>query len=358
MTQAPSTLDKLRHLGGRIASSLDEQSIHLRSRLQPVGNGKTVSINMFPTSGAWGGSSEFVKQFVLVLRRYGFRVVFDLNGSVDVIVVIDPRDDLQKKAYGMQEIVAYKRAHPATRVLHRINECSKRKADTVMDEFLRKANDVADHTVFISEWLRDYFIERWFDSTKAHSVIYNGADPAIFHPIGSAVHTGQGLFRLVTHHWSPNPMKGFPVYAEVDRLIAEGELPGIELWIIGQWPKDIAWRSAKLLPPASGHELADLLRQCHGYITASLWEPCGMHHIEGAQCGLPLLYHENGGGIVEAGRRYGLGFTEPTLVERLQEFRRNYPELRQRTLADMPSGDRMASDYARVVQRMLVGDGV
>ena len=81
-----------------------------------------------------------------------------------------------------------------------------------------------------------------------------------------------------------------------------------------------------------------------------------MHHIEGAQCGLPLLFHENGGGIVEAGGRYGLGFTESNLLERIQRFQREYSELRRRTLVGMPSGDRMASDYARVVQRMLVSD--
>ena len=55
-----------------------------------------------------------------------------------------------------------------------------------MDRQLAEANRAADHTVFVSEWLRDYHAARWFDAAKPHSVIHNGADPSIFHPIGAA----------------------------------------------------------------------------------------------------------------------------------------------------------------------------
>ena len=43
-----------------------------------------------------------------------------------------------------------------------------------MDRFLAESNRVADHTVFVSEWLRDYHGERWFDLGKPHSVIVPG----------------------------------------------------------------------------------------------------------------------------------------------------------------------------------------
>ena len=159
--------------------------------------------------------------------------------------------------------------------------------------------------------------------------------------------------RLVTHHWSSNPMKGFGVYKQVDDLIADGLLPNTELWIIGGRPPEMRWRAARLFGPAAGSELAELLRQCHVYITASLWEPCGMHHVEGAQCGLPLLYHEDGGGIVEAGRRYGIGFREESLAASVEQMRVNYTEMRQRVFAAMPDGLSMTMDYVRSVYRVL-----
>ena len=315
----------------------------------PVG---TVAFNMRPVRGPWGGSSVFVSQWVRLLKGRGYRVGYDLSGRVDVVVVVDPRDDLQSKAFGMDEIRGYRERHPQTRVLHRVNECDQRKATGFMDALLAKANAVADYTVFISEWVRDYHAARWFDVKKPHSCIYNGADPRVFHPVGAAVHRNEQPFRLVTHHWSDNPLKGFDVYERVDRLIADGQLPGVEFWVIGRWPKNLQWKAARTFPATSGTALASLLRQCHAYLTASRWEPCGMHHVEGAQCGLPLIYHEDGGGIVEAGRKYGVGFKED-VASAIRECRDRYSELRDRLLSEMPSGDRMCLAYADVVQRLL-----
>ena len=103
----------------------------------------------------------------------------------------------------------------------------------------------------------------------------------------------------------------------------------------------------------TGRPLAEKLRECHIYLTASRWEPCGMHHVEGAQCGLPLVYHEDGGGIVEAGRRYGLGFRgDPS--DALREMAARWPEFRQKVLSAMPSGDRMVMDYADICTRLAV----
>lgn len=318
------------------------------------GSGKrnvTVGISMRPAHGPWGGSSVFVHQFERALKRYGFDVTYRLGEGVDLIVIVDPREDLQAKTLGLAQIRAYKKQYPHVKVLHRINECDKRKNTHFMDGLLEDANKIADHTVFISSWLRGYFIERWFDPGRPHEVIYNGADPTHFHPVGSACYQPGRTMRVVTHHWSDNPMKGFPVYKQLDNMIADGELEGFELWIIGRWPKEIRWRAAKTFPPATGTKLADLLRQCHLYITASLWEPCGMHHIEGAQCGLPLVYHEDGGGIVEAGRKYGIGFRDD-LKGVLLEAKRWYVELKDRVLNNMPSGEKMISAYLKIIQSL------
>jgi glycosyltransferase involved in cell wall biosynthesis len=149
-------------------------------------------------------------------------------------------------------------------------------------------------------------------------------------------------------------MKGFGVYAEVDRLIADGRLPGVELWVIGRWPAGMTWRAARTFPACVGAELADLLRQCHAYLTASLWEPCGMHHIEGAQCGLPLIYHEDGGGIVEAGRLYGIGFRNDA-APAILAAREGYTELRDRVMKRMPSGERMCAEYEQVIRNLVAG---
>lgn len=311
-----------------------------------------IAFSMLPAKGPWGGSSPFVSQLKAFLEWRGYRVGFKLDSDVDLVVLIDPRKELQNKSFGLEEIKKAKQANPGLKVLHRINECDQRKATNFMDPLLAEANKLADFTVFISDWLRDYHSERWFDQSNSHQTIYNGADPRFFHPIGAEPYSGTGPFRLVTHHWSDNPMKGFPLYQQVDQLIALGELPGVELWIIGRWPSSITWKAAKTFPPAVGHPLAEKLRACQAYLTASLWEPCGMHHVEGAQCGLPLIYHQDGGGIVEAGKKYGVGFRDD-VKSAIIEMRQEYGSYRSRLLANIPSGDRMCLEYIEIIQYLL-----
>src|SRR5580658_9547101 len=88
----------------------------------------TVAINMRSTTGPWGGSSTFVAQLRKFLRLRGWRTTYRLGPEVDLILLIDPRHDLQLKAFGMDEIIAHRRRYPRVRVVHRVNECDQRKA--------------------------------------------------------------------------------------------------------------------------------------------------------------------------------------------------------------------------------------
>jgi glycosyltransferase involved in cell wall biosynthesis len=316
-----------------------------RGLINPTGH--KIAISYRPKSAPWGGGNQVVEQLVAYLREQGHKVAFHLEPGVTAILLIDPRPS-DTTSFSVPDITAFKAAHPQVRCVHRINECDRRKGTKEMDEILRQANVVADHTVFISQWLKDYFVARWFDSARPHRVIGNGADDEVFFPDSAGGYSPGAVCKVVTHHWSDNWNKGFKVYEEVDRLIAAGELPDFALMVIGRWPKEMQWQAAALHPPTRGRHLARLLRQNHLYLTASLWEPCGMHHIEGAQCGLPLVYHTDGGGIVEFGQRYGVGFQDEVKAA-LLEARHRYGELRQQVLARAPSGLEMCAAYDAVL---------
>jgi glycosyltransferase involved in cell wall biosynthesis len=307
-----------------------------------------IAFNLAPRSSPYGGGNQFVRLLSDHLRDHGYEVVHRAGADLDAVVLVDGRPELT--TFGIADVSALKRDRPSLVCVHRVNECDQRKGTAGMDELLARTNEVADHTVFISAWLRDHHAGKWFDRSRPHSVILNGADPRVFHP--PCAMPPAGPFRIVTHHWSDHAMKGFNVYAEVDRLIAQGALPGAELWVIGRWPAEIQWRSARLFPPRTGTGLAELLRQCHAYLTASRWEPGGMHFIEGAQCGLPVVYHEDGGGIVELASRFGIGFRSDVgaAITRVQA---EYGGLRDRVLTDGPSGDQMCFQYRRLLERML-----
>lgn len=170
----------------------------------------TVAFNQRPMTGSWGGSNQFVVQMAAVLKRRGYTVRFDLKHDVDLIILVDPRQGTVKP-FDAMDIADFKTEHPDVKVLHRINECDERKGTDFIDEQLKQANALADHTIFISRWLRNYHSARWFDDRKTHSIIYNGADPSIFFPARRKPRDLDKI-RIVTHHWSPHWLKGFDVY--------------------------------------------------------------------------------------------------------------------------------------------------
>ena len=321
----------------------------LFSKTPPVA---TVAINLRPRAGSWGGANQWTSQVVRWLEYNGWRVVFDLRRVPDAVIMTHTGLS-SHTAFGADEVEALKVKNPGVPCLHRINDNDIRKESGEMDLLLERSSRVADHTVFVSEWLRDYHASKWFDISSPHSVITPGADPRFFHPLGGARLEPGSPLRLVTHHWSHNWNKGFDVYRDIDDLIA-GRLRGkFELWVIGRWPEKLEWKSARTIGPASGEELAGLLRQCHGYVSASRFEPGAMHVAEGLQCGLPLLYHKDSGGTVEQGRKYGMeisGDLEATLAE----FAARLPDFRKRLLADPPSGSKMSAEYLQLVQRLIL----
>ena len=65
------------------------------------------------------------------------------------------------------------------------------------------------------------------------------------------------------------------------------------------------------------------LKKHHVYITGSLNEPSGNHHMEAAMTGLPILYI-NSGGIPEYCVNFGVEFEVENLENRLDYLIQNY----------------------------------
>jgi len=312
----------------------------------------TVAFNMKWRRGPYGGGNQWLGQMAPYLKRCGYRNVSSIHEGVDCVMGTHAGFGAEGLTFGYDAVLRAKEKNPRMRCIQRINDNDIRKGTGRMDAYLAECNRASDHTVFVSEWLRDYHAERWFDRFKPHSVIYNGADPSVYHPFGGRVWKQGEPLRLVTHHWSDNPAKGFPVYEALDAAITEGRLPGVELWIIGRWPLGIRWRSARTFPPCSGHQLAGLLRQCHVAVTASRFEPGAMHPVEAMQCGLPLLYTADTGGTVELGRQFGI-LLEDDFKGALDQLLQSYATLRNEVMSRSPSGDTMCASYRRLLQQLI-----
>ncbi|MCM2306555.1 MAG: hypothetical protein NDI91_03670 [Sulfuritalea sp.] len=311
-----------------------------------------VAIGYRLQEGPWGGGNQFARSLAEALQCRGDAVRFDLaDTDIDIIVLTDPRARSSSVSFGAGAVLRYLLAkNPRTLVVHRINECDERKGTLRMNLLLRYANYCADHTVFIASWLKN--LDVWGRDTPS-SVILNGADARVFSSAPYARWDGQAPLRLVTHHWGGNRMKGFDIYEILDRLLAQDEWKKrIEFTYIGNLPAGFSFANARYLPPMQGEALARELSSHHVYITASMNEPAGMHHIEGGMCGLPLLYRRSGA-LPEYCEGFGIGFDETDFMAALQQMLEQYARHADRMPSYSHTAKRMCTEYIALFDQML-----
>lgn len=313
-----------------------------------------IAISARLQEGPWGGGNQFAASLSAHLTRQGHEVRRALDrADLDLILLTEPRRSSASSAFNDADIWAYlAHVNPRVLVVHRINECDERKNTRWVNRRLAVANRCADHTVFISLWLRDLFAGHGYQLAEA-SVILNGADRNIFHPSDGPTWDGRGKLKVVTHHWSDNWNKGFDVYTRFDALLGRPEfVDRFAFSYIGRVPSGLTFRHASIEPPLSGRALGEALSRHHVYLTASLNEPAGMHHIEGALSGLPLLYRTSGA-LPEYCDGFGLSFDEATFERRLMEMYDRYPELHSK-MVDYPNdADRMCRAYEELFRNLL-----
>ena len=283
-----------------------------------------ISIGTNIIKGSWGGGNKFALSLVDYLKNRSWDVTTDLKDKdINIILMTEPRKNSQTCAYNQVQISRYLIRKPDTVVIHRINECDERKKTKYVNRYLVRANKVADHTIFISNFLEDLFTGKGFFHNKNHSVIRNGADVRVFNKLGKDKWNRSSPIKIVTHHWGVNYNKGFDIYTKLDSI---KDINGkkVEFSYIGRVPDNIKFKNCRILAPLDGKELARELKLNHIYITGSVNEPAGMHHVEGAMCGLPLLFR-NSGALPEYCKGFGVMFDGPEdLMDKLGELLKDY----------------------------------
>jgi len=312
-----------------------------------------VSIGMNLQPGPWGGGNQFGHALATHLRSRHIQVCFDLAAAdIDIILLTEPRRELRICAYNEYDIVRYllRTRRPAV-VVHRVNECDERKGTSGVNQRLRRANRCADYTVFVSEWLRSLHLRQSFPC-REHQVIRNGSDRSVFSSEAYRPWDGTAPLKLVTHHWSSNPMKGFDIYRRLDGLLASDAFKDkIAFTYIGNLPEGFRFQHVNYHEPLHGLELARLLGQHHVYVSASQHEPGPNHQNEGACCGLPLLYRQSGA-LPEYCEGFGISFTEENFEAKLLEMMATYKQWAGGMSRFPYSADRMCEQYEALFREL------
>ncbi len=305
--------------------------------------------------GPWGGGNQFAGLLIEYLKKKKYKVVFDLNDpDIDIILMTDPRVSSSSSVFGPKEILDYLiKVNSNAIVVHRVNECDERKRTKTVNKQLFIANSVVDYTVYIGSWLINLFKNQGFQFSRSFSVIKNGADRLIF-PFRRKRLPKNGKVRIITHHWSSNWMKGWDIYLLLDDLLDNKEFKSkFEFHYIGNIPRNLRIKNIIIHKPCKGKLLAQKLQNSHIYLTASINEPGGMHHIEGALCGLPLLYRKSGA-LPEYCRDFGIKFNNKNdFKNALYKLVKNYDSYAEKMKKYPNTAKKMCQEYFFLFKNLI-----
>ena len=312
-----------------------------------------ISIQSKVVDGPWGGGNLFVQNLVNYLTSNGLKVLNNLyNPKIDLILMTDPLKQSISTNFSFKQISYYKKyINPNVKIVHRVNECDERKNTNNVNKEIIHCNSIADSTIFVSNWLMNLFENIGLHNNN--KVINSGSNRDIFNNLNKPNWDGFSNIKIVTHHWGANWNKGFAIYTKLDELLSKSEYKEkLEFTYIGNLPSKVKFQNSSVVNPLSGKALANEVKNHHAYLTGSLNEPSGNHHIEGAQCGLPILYIDSGG-IPEYCENYGLKFTEDNFENILQEFIINFSKLKSNMHTYPHDSDQMCSEYENLFIKLL-----
>ena len=313
-----------------------------------------VSIGAYLKDGPWGGGNLFFKNLKDFLEKKNHKVVNHLlDDDIDLILLTDPRKESESSSFTHEEIVKYKnKINSQVKVVHRINECDERKNTKGLNQFIYEANKCTDSTVFVSNWIKKLYYNQGFELEQPE-VIMSGSNANIFNSINKKEWGKNEKLKIVTHHWGGNWNKGFDVYQLLDELLDDSEFSSLfEFTYIGNIPINFTFKNTRVIKPLSGKNLAEELKKNHVYITGSLNEPSGNHHIEGAMCGLPVLFI-NSGALPEYCGSYGIEFDIDNLQEKIYQIKEEYFDIIKNLRTYPFNSDRMCEEYESLFIKLI-----
>lgn len=301
----------------------------------------------------FGGGNLFIKNLTTFLTNNGHTVTHSLkNKSIDIILIINPLLSSQTSAFSVFEAVYYKTfINKTTKLVHRVNECDERKNTKNVNSFLISINKYMDSTIYVSTWLKELFLNLGANRNNAE-VILSGADESVFYSKSSQ--NTSSKVKLVTHHWSSHENKGYQQYKLIDELLDDKKWSEkFSFAFIGNINKNYNFKNIQTFPPLNELDLAKKLNTFDGYVTASINEPSGNHHIEAALSGLPILYIDSGG-IPEYCDGYGLEFSKENFIEKLDEFLLNINSYKYKISSYPHNSSKMNNEYLTLFNKLLL----
>lgn len=251
---------------------------------------------------AYGGGNISVYYIVRnLLNVYNdFEIIYEFEKKIDIYLIIDVLKGGEHKKYGIEEIVNHKvKYNNNSKIIIRINDCDitrKVSRNNSRESKILQFHTYIDYFIYNSYFIKNYYLKNINDirfKRKQNCVIYNGVDLNMFKNNEKIV---TNKYKIVTHHWSSNINKGYEIYHKLWKYTRKNNK--YEFIFIGKHVPTM-FKEVPIIGPFVKEEISNELNKCHIYITASKYDSCPNHVLEGISCGLPILYQNVEGGARE-----------------------------------------------------------
>ncbi len=296
-----------------------------------------IYVNREPVYGPWGGGAKTVIALVESLKSAGHEVVFRLCHDIDVIFCIDPRPNKYGEWY--QHFLNYKNQF-GTKIVHRVGDVGTHSKPE-LTSLVKQTVQYSDFLIFPSEWAKE-----WINFQGNNFQVVHNCPMKQFHQFkNTAVEIGDKV-KLVTHHWSTNPKKGFHFYKQLENYIQKTNK--YEFSYIGRKPDSYSFTN--YIQPIGAERLAAELPKHHIYITASIEEAGANHVLEAMACGLPVVFHKDGGSIVNYCEDYGLKFSSfDEMIQKIDQMAQEYKTYKAKVLSYDNNIEQVKNKYLEII---------
>ena len=294
--------------------------------------------------GPWGGAAKFIYSFSNKLTSLGHNVLYNLCDKIDIIICFDPR--INAKGVGYFDLIEYRKNNSNVKIIQRIGDLGTHSKPELTN-LVKKSVYLSDFVIFPSNWAKD-FIDY---NNQNYSIIRNRSSNIFYKFRNSSLIYKKNLYNIVTHHWSDNPKKGFKLYNELDSWCNKNN--NYKFSYIGRVPNTIKF--SNYISPIANENLAAALSKNDLYVSASEEEAGANHVLEALAIGLPVLYHKNGGSIIEYCDKFGVEHdgTIDDLIKKIELITFNFAFYKNKALCYSESIDDTINEYINIIEYIM-----
>jgi glycosyltransferase involved in cell wall biosynthesis len=213
---------------------------------------------------------------------------------------MDPKPDNTGVWY--QNLLDYKiKINPKAKIIQRVGDLGTHRGPEITN-LVAQTIQLSDFVIFPSNWARKAI---GFEKQN-YIVITNRLLKKFYENRILDKKVDNKNIKVVTHHWSDNPKKGFSLYEAFASNLPEN----IKFTYIGRFNSSFSSKNIEIIEPQDVDSLSKILPNFDIYLTASELEAGANHVLEAIAAGLPVLYKTGGGSIDEYCSNYGIEYKD------------------------------------------------